>query len=67
MNSHAKFRGATRRRFSLLMKNLNGGQITAPLDGALVNPRPDGPLDFQPPDGVVVETPLVTRLLDVVA
>ena len=32
----------------------------------LTYPRPDGPLDFPPPEGGVVEDPLVTRHLDVV-
>ena len=32
-----------------------------------LNPRPDGSLDFPPPDGGLLRLPPVTRLLDVVA
>ena len=40
--------------------------LTTQLRG-LFNRRPDAPLDFPPPDGVVVENPPLTRLLGHVA
>ena len=52
-----------------LSRESGRGQNLSPPNGSQVNPRPDGPLDFPPPDGGVVENPppLLTRHLAVVA